>query len=62
MKKHIGWTAVAALLACSACAPQSTATTTLVTPASQHVQIKWDEAVAAPTTVPVNNTMLLFMR
>jgi hypothetical protein len=54
--------ALTALMLLSACG-QNTKTATLVTPLSQQAAtLKWDEAVAASTTVKVNNSNLISMR
>ncbi len=61
-RKTMGMMALAAALLCSACT-ENTSTATFITPASQQVAaIKWDEAVAATTTVKVSNAGLVAMR
>ncbi len=60
--KWIGMMALTAALLCSACA-EKTSTATLITPTSQQMAtIKWDEVVAASTTVKVSNASLVAMR
>ena len=54
--------ALAALIMCSACTDKPMKTATLLTPTAQQATLKWDETVAASTTVRVNNTSLIFMR
>ena len=54
--------ALVALMMCSACTDRPTNTATLLTPTSQQASIKWDEAIAATTTVHVNNASLISMR
>ena len=61
MKQFAKLTALIGLVLLSACTDRS-ATITKITPTAQAVSIKWDEAVAAPETVKVNNTNLIFMR
>ena len=62
MHQAIKAAALSALVLLCACTDKSQ-TMTRITPTSQQVvSIKWDEAVAAETTVKVNNTNLIFMR
>lgn len=59
MQKTMTVIVLAALVLCSACTEQ-TKTATFITPASQS--LKWDEAVAATSTVKVGNSNLISMR